>query len=1202
MANQPAAIPRGPESEVFRFSVIRPPRKLITIDSLEAAPLPKERAIIDAIAKAETPEKRVTALKELKPDEAELDELELLKIAKAATADNRVLTWSAVKGALATKQKNEQGKDKEKERREIEEKDKEEVKEKDKEEDKEEEQEVPEPDWLKLRMSVYSVEAAKLHLAWLIDRLVASAQGQIESKRQGKGASGSGHEDNAPKAPEPASDRGDETTNSGAGEKVDKDRLSAYEAALKIAAVVRDVAVNPSLMSDSSPLDKMLQRQLRPTARITEAIRRHSYRSSSCLKEIQKSTLASVQRLELVLKSKNSSDGHGAAEARGEDGEAAKDGPSPLKPAVVARAGHLVDLYDRLIDLRKAQLVVSETTAKQRVQPPDRALGSPQTVKKQGRIALYVRSLVGNNIMTQPKSLPAADNGDSKKKQLKDALTTNKLDKVQFGASTIGEVLEKIEDPSSLFPKQIEEEICHVHELIAEQKPTAITQLSYSVFQIATHVEPVRVLGFLDLIKTTERLLDYDAREIAHIENRAAGETRERIHTAFESNENTLTTEEEEESSEEKDLQTSQRSELQNESQRTLEQQFSLHAGVKASASYGTGAGPKVQIDSSLDIGSSTSSSQSQRTASTFAKEVINKTVSSLKRRTRRTATLRQLRTTEERNRHAFETGKDATSDIYLWVEKIHEVTLKNYGKRVLLEFVIPEPGAFLSYQYGTSIDGAPPQEFTESAAEINELNYRELAHRYGAANVTPPPQEYLVVGGGEISKTDDAPKNEMRGAQKELKIPAGYVPTKVLVAASGVIYWDSGQFTCGVLVSFAGTVVAKSAAYIGPGSDSVQYELDLPQSLENEVDPQSPNLTVTLAPWIYYSALAYVNIAVICRRSCRAYAAWQIETHDKIYAAYRMKLSEYNEARSSDPMSGVKGGHPLTNRRMEMRELKRYAISILKGQPPDFDLYPESSPEGGTPTPPTMPNLTELPALRQDLDLFEECFEWNEMTFTLYPYFWGSTDRWMSRAKFNVPDPDHRDFLEAGAARVVVPATPGKERQVLNYLAQVATDNATIMPYDPISPGVYTAEELYPDIIAELPDTPSDFEKDSWRKSLVSSNEELSRDSTTLDVKQGSNKVKVQAANVFDSYLDVNREIWINAKQYFIEAYDSGTNELTLDRPYSGPNDPKATIVVGARLLGAPWQVRVPTSLVVLREFREQLQLGKVLAPAAGG
>jgi hypothetical protein len=547
----------------------------------------------------------------------------------------------------------------------------------------------------------------------------------------------------------------------------------------------------------------------------------------------------------------------------------------------------------------------------------------------------------------------------------------------------------------------------------------------------------------------------------------------------------------------------------------------------------------------------------------------------------------------EERNRHAFESGAVSKSDIYLWVEKIQELKLRNYGKRLLLEFVIPEPGAFLAYQYGTSTEGAPPQELTQNAAEIDESNYLELAHRYGAPNLTPPPQEYFVVGGGELSKNDDGQTYLYRAAQKDIKIPPGYIPTRVLVAASGVYAQGASS---SVLVAFGGSIVAKAHMDF---SSAAEFEVDLPLDVQHEVDAQSPNLTVTLTPWTIVSVVSYVNIAVVCRRSCRTYDAWQIETHDKIYAAYKTRMAEYNEARGSDPMSGLKGGHPLTNRRTEMRELKRYAISMLKGQPPDFDLYPESADGGGTPTPPVMPDLTQLAALRTDLDLFEECFEWDLMTYTLYPYFWGSTDRWISRAKFNVPDPTHRAFLESGAARVVVSAVPGKERPVLDYLAKLATDAATVMPYDAISPGVYTAEELYPDVLRELSLPPSDSESDSWEKALVSSNEELTRGSTTLKVTRNSDKVDVATANVFDSYLDKQREIWINAQQYFIADCDTNGKTLTLDRKYSAPNDLAARYVVGARVLGAPWQVRVPTSLVVLREYRDQLKVKKVLAPS---
>jgi hypothetical protein len=65
----------------------------------------------------------------------------------------------------------------------------------------------------------------------------------------------------------------------------------------------------------------------------------------------------------------------------------------------------------------------------------------------------------------------------------------------------------------------------------------------------------------------------------------------------------------------------------------------------------------------------------------------------------------------------------------------------------------------------------------------------------------------------------------------------------------------------------------------------------------------------------------------------------------------------------------------------------------------------------------------------------FENAFEWNNMMYVLYPYFWGRHARWISALHFTDPDPDFAAFLKAGAARIQVPVRPGFEKAVAYFL-----------------------------------------------------------------------------------------------------------------------------------------------------------------------
>lgn len=58
---------------------------------------------------------------------------------------------------------------------------------------------------------------------------------------------------------------------------------------------------------------------------------------------------------------------------------------------------------------------------------------------------------------------------------------------------------------------------------------------------------------------------------------------------------------------------------------------------------------------------------------------------------------------------------------------------------------------------------------------------------------------------------------------------------------------------------------------------------------------------------------------------------------------------------------------------------------------------------------------------------------DWPRLAYFLYPYFW--SDRQIERLFLRHPDPIHRDFLRAGAARVIVPIVPGFEEELTSFI-----------------------------------------------------------------------------------------------------------------------------------------------------------------------
>ena len=79
-------------------------------------------------------------------------------------------------------------------------------------------------------------------------------------------------------------------------------------------------------------------------------------------------------------------------------------------------------------------------------------------------------------------------------------------------------------------------------------------------------------------------------------------------------------------------------------------------------------------------------------------------------------------------------------------------------------------------------------------------------------------------------------------------------------------------------------------------------------------------------------------------------------------------------------------------------------------------------------------PNPTAVKNWGAMVAFFERAFEWENMMYTYYPYFWGRQAKWGELILIQDTDPQFEAFLKAGAARVVVPVRPGFEAALAHY------------------------------------------------------------------------------------------------------------------------------------------------------------------------
>jgi len=695
-----------------------------------------------------------------------------------------------------------------------------------------------------------------------------------------------------------------------------------------------------------------------------------------------------------------------------------------------------------------------------------------------------------------------------------------------------------------------------IEENLGEALPTVPTQPVSSTTPI------VAAVGWGDLIVARESLVGYDAREIAHIENILPGETKLREHQRLSKTEEVTETEIITEKETEKDSQTTDRYELQAQSQDTINRDFSISTGLNTSGQYGL-----TQVDTSLDAAFSQSASQSRSSSINTAKEIVNKTVERTFERVRR---LRRLTITEEireLNRHKLSNANGsgtpkAISGMYLWVEKIHKVELRHYGTRMMVEFHVPEPALSLHERAAVRNVRKRLPPFNVSPASIEPTNYMCLSQRYGALDVEPPPTQFTEVGWGWTSTT-----NEEAEAWAEdqfsatINVPAGYRPILAHVVWSGLKgKKENREF------NFAFSVGAQSEApekeYTIPTYDGVLLRLsgyDWPQGV-----PVSGRIH---GAW---DGAMYVQMRLTCERTTEALDAWRLRTWQALRAGYEAlerKVAQDQRQEERNLLALLPIDRPAAeNRRVERSELQKWSIKSMRLVPQNFNAVEQV---GEVQEISPVCAEAQAPIIR----FFEDAFEWEHINYFLYPYHWARRASWRMRNAVDVVDPQHQAFLEAGAARVIVPVTPGYEDKVAWFL-------------DPSNAAKDELDRILTPPPTTTPSSANDKFKHLWIELLTDQKPDLARGSGTLKVKKGSSRVKINPDSQWSvsDPRDLGREIYIAGNRYEVAAV---TNKSTfdLDRDYEGGSDESAAYVAGSTPFGPPWTVNIPTSLIVLSE-----------------
>jgi hypothetical protein len=531
----------------------------------------------------------------------------------------------------------------------------------------------------------------------------------------------------------------------------------------------------------------------------------------------------------------------------------------------------------------------------------------------------------------------------------------------------------------------------------------------------------VQPAGIADLLVVREHVLRYEPGEIAFVENVAAGETFSRQTVRKNTTENSTLTTTFSGSQTERDLQVADRFNLQAQAQTAVND--SSAPGSSTSDAYG----PLVD--------SSASSGQSVPQAASFGQDVTSRAVTMLITSTQTQVLQQSTSEFDETVAHNFDNKAGSTVQIvvYQWLDKIVQAKVFSYGKRVLYDFVIPEPAVFLAFARSKwqpelaalqkpTLFALQPQDLSTNPKSSNYYQY--WAAGYGASGIQPPPEPKITIvraygdKGSDPQSLDGTMLFTGITAKENVDIPPGYSAVTISVAVN---------FNGGPPNLWIGVVV---------GTNYFDFTQTSALSIENIPLNHSEVGQIPVSVLAWNGSFYIVNIEINCQPTAQNMAQWQARTHDTILQASRDRLAEYEDqlhSLTADLQVKFAGKSSDQKQVLIRAELEKGCVSILSNQHFDGLSAVEYSPSGGSGFPQSF--LPNVEAVGRYIRFFEQAFEWDQMLYRYYPYFWGRKKYWNDRLQLDDQDAEFAAFLGAGAARVTVPVRSGYEAVVATFM-----------------------------------------------------------------------------------------------------------------------------------------------------------------------
>ena len=536
----------------------------------------------------------------------------------------------------------------------------------------------------------------------------------------------------------------------------------------------------------------------------------------------------------------------------------------------------------------------------------------------------------------------------------------------------------------------------------------------------------VQRLGIADYRKVEQEVCCYVPGEVSHIENVMAREFKEKQTRRLRRKEDTTTTSTENERESLNETTSTERFEMNQEMSHLEAEDTSKAINAGMSAEYA-----KIRAYTDASYANNTASETSNHQAVTHAKELTEHALDRVVQRVKEERIQKIIEEYEETAKHGYDNreGDQHVSGVYRWVDKVYKNRIHNYGKRLMYEFMIPEPASFHNLAAKIAADSNDSETLIEpvdprksSSRRMDSINDVDSNYKYWAgiysADIEEKPEEYIYIGDSfseQLGRSDTAKDYSI-----EIKDDR-YISYRFSTKGSYMFDKDRDPF---LSISVGNYDRSFSKGQYPSSSGFINLKESVPVSFKC----RSINMI-------------YIDVKITCKLTSEAKEAWRLKTFNAIIKAYEEAKADYDEKlrQFEEERKALENNHedfkanPGFYRKIEKDILRKNCIAYLIGHHEmGRDLLVGKN-NATTVRPIQNESLNQYAA---KVKFFEQAFEWDILSYHFYPFYWANKNTWVEKYQVENNDPLFRAFLQSGMARAVVSVKPGFEEAVNWFMA----------------------------------------------------------------------------------------------------------------------------------------------------------------------